>query len=524
MKSSRMTRRAGSRSPARVSSAGSQLGARVEAAGPERFGVVAVDCAKASSRWRLANFYGRLLIPPTTLPHRRDDCDAAVAAINHARKQHRLEDLVVALERTGRYHLPLKHAFAAAGFDVRVVDPLATCQFRKPAHAGTKTDDIDLEAIHKAVLHGFGLLLPELPAELLQLRALARHRRDLVRKASRLRCQIRDHLHLMMPGFAELFDDLFESKVGLFVPLHFAGARGIRQAGLEGLGAAVGQAGVRCHRRTLLAIAAWAQTACDGDEPWAISQAIIADLISDLKAKRRQITAAEVALAGALVKTSSLVLLSIPGVNVVTAAELVGELGPITAYASARAITGRAGLYPSRSQSGPVDRADGPLVRRGNRRLRAAILRIADTLLRRNEHFALLGCTWEQAGVSPPAIHVRIGSRFCRVVFHMPAGGQAYQHPSSQERDSILHKLMTFYEDHDVAPSTTSTDLQAAAAHLPPALRAAEEPPLQAERTRVAGKRGNGPKRREAILTPVLERLHTLTVESTPSGELSRST
>ena len=47
-----------------------ELGTRVEAVGPKHFAVVAVDCAKNASRWRLADFYGRYLIPPTTLPHR----------------------------------------------------------------------------------------------------------------------------------------------------------------------------------------------------------------------------------------------------------------------------------------------------------------------------------------------------------------------------------------------------------------------------------------------------------------------
>jgi hypothetical protein len=37
---------------------------RVQAVGPERFGIVAVDCAKARSKWMLCDFYGNVLIPP----------------------------------------------------------------------------------------------------------------------------------------------------------------------------------------------------------------------------------------------------------------------------------------------------------------------------------------------------------------------------------------------------------------------------------------------------------------------------
>ena len=40
---------------------------RVQKVGPEHFGIVAVDCAKARSKWMLADFYGRILVPPTVL-------------------------------------------------------------------------------------------------------------------------------------------------------------------------------------------------------------------------------------------------------------------------------------------------------------------------------------------------------------------------------------------------------------------------------------------------------------------------
>ena len=38
---------------------------RVQKAQPEHFGIVAIDCAKARFKWMLADFYGRILVPPT---------------------------------------------------------------------------------------------------------------------------------------------------------------------------------------------------------------------------------------------------------------------------------------------------------------------------------------------------------------------------------------------------------------------------------------------------------------------------
>ncbi len=44
-----------------------QIQQRVQAVGPEHFGVVSVDCAKRRSKWMLCNFYGKVVIEPTTI-------------------------------------------------------------------------------------------------------------------------------------------------------------------------------------------------------------------------------------------------------------------------------------------------------------------------------------------------------------------------------------------------------------------------------------------------------------------------
>src|SRR3954451_11684378 len=84
---------------------------------------------------------------------------------------------------------------------------------------------------------------------------------------------------------------------------------------------------------------------------------------------------------------SYVLLMGIPGISVVSAAEFAGEMGPIQHYVKASAITGRAGLFPSRHQSDRVDHCDGALVRCANRDLRRAILMIADNLIKCNDYF-----------------------------------------------------------------------------------------------------------------------------------------
>ena len=57
------------------------IGPRVQAVGPERFGIVSVDCAKARSKWMLCDFYGCVLAPPTTVEHTRHGLQHAVDSV-----------------------------------------------------------------------------------------------------------------------------------------------------------------------------------------------------------------------------------------------------------------------------------------------------------------------------------------------------------------------------------------------------------------------------------------------------------
>ena len=79
-------------------------------------------------------------------------------------------------------------------------------------------------------------------------------------------------------------------------------------------------------------------------------------------------------------------------------------MGPPGLYANANAITGRAGLMPSRYQSDRVDRANGPLRRCANRRLRTALLQIADNLVTCNHFIGARSLLWRRADKDPRAL------------------------------------------------------------------------------------------------------------------------
>jgi len=512
-----MSRTRRSRKTVLVQKPNGVLSARVQAVGPERFGILGVDVSKPRMKMMLCDFFGACFIPPTEFDQSKGGLHAAVDAIRHAQQQAGLKDLVIAIERTGEYHRPVQRAFRQAGFEVRLVHPLATKQFRQAADPGNKTDDTDLAGIHRATVNGFGLVERELPPDYQQLRMLIRHRRDLVHKTSALCCQLREQLHAAMPGYAACFEDLWQSQVAWVVAHATGSAEAVRAAGLVGLERFTDQAGIRCKATTLHKILAWANTAPPAHPLIDSLRRILGDLDDDRTAKTRQILGLERTIARGLVRTPYVRLLVIPGINVVSAADFAGEMGPITHSASPNAITGRAGLVPSRYQSDLVDYADGSLIRSANRRLRTALMQIADNLVICNHYFHAKADLWKQARRDPRWMRVKVAKSFSRIAFAIVAGQGPFMHPCLRDRHYVLHKLQAFHRDHDTPMAMLLEDLHAAIAQLPTVEYANEAKPLHEELERASRRRG--PQPLSEIIPIVLARLGMGTVQSTPEGQ-----
>jgi transposase len=492
---------------------------RVQQVGPEHFGIVCFDCAKARSKFLLADFYGRVLIPPTEVAHTRPELEAAVAQLRQAFTAHELRDGLVAIERTGRYHRVVQRTFAAAGFETRIVHPFVTKQYRQPVDPGNKTDDTDLTALHRATVTGCALLEATRDEAWTTLQLLIRQRRDLVRKGAALNCQIRDHLEAALPGYAACFDKLWDSAVAWHLLKHFPSAATLRGAGVTALCHSLRQAKIRFQQRTVQTVVDWAEQAAPGDIAASQHLRIVEALYEDRQHKTQQIQALERDIAGRLVQTPYILLLSFPGINVVSAADFAGEAGPMEHYLNAKSITGRAGLRPSRYQSDQVDKANGPLVRVCNHALRAAILGIADNLIVCNHHFQVLATQWAAQGKDPRHSRVKVGLRFCRIAFQMVAGRQVFRHPSIKGRHYILDKLNAFHREHATGMVEVLRDLQAAIGQLPQGEHAAEAKPLHEEWQRIRDGHRRGPQLLGDILPIVLARLGVHVVQSQESGE-----
>jgi transposase len=493
----------------------------VEQATPEHFGVVSVDPAKPRSKWMLADFYGNVLVRPTPVEHNRVELEAMVLQARQACETHGLRDVIVAIERTGRYHHVTRDAFRRARFETRIVHPFVSKRFREPAAPDNKTDDKDLAAIHRAAVNGFALLEPELDDAWLTLRLLVRHRRELVNKTSALACQIREHLDAAWPGYGAAFSDLWRSQVAFALLRQFESPQALLECGCVGIRAWLREHKIHTLEGSIQAVLSWARQAAPAEANSALHRRLALSLIDDRERKTQEIHLLEREVAHYLCCTPYVFLLSFPGINVVWAAEFAGEMGPIEHYANAKAITGRAGLFPRRYQSNRVDHPNGSLARRANRRLRAVIVGIADTLIGCNQYFRILNSGWRALGKDPRLNHVKIGHRFVRIAFSMVAGRRVFRHPCLQPRHAILDKLLAFHREHETPMEQTLADLHATVQQLPSKEYATEAEPLEKQLKNFARPHPGpkGPQLIGDILVIVLARLGVGAVQSRQPGE-----
>jgi hypothetical protein len=212
-------------------------------------------------------------------------------------------------------------------------------------------------------------------------------------------------------------------------------------------------------------------------------------------------------------------LLALPGINVVLATNFAAEMGPITQYANANAITGRSGLYPSRYQSDQTDQS-GPLIRHANRRLRCALMRIAESLVFHCAYYRGLADTDRARGVPTKASRVKTANKFTRVALACVAGNQRMRHPAFRKPDSIFEKWRQFHRLHQTPLDQVLADLETTAQQLPYNMRR-REAQVVAEVLRQHTQRRRGPVGLGTLLPAVLARLEIKTKQDNENRDRS---
>lgn len=452
---------------------------RVRKIGGDKFGVLVVDSSKKNAEVWMTDFYGEPIWEESrTFPITGGHLDDMLNVVSGSCREHGLKDLVVGIEQTGRYHRPIKRALESR-WEVKMIHPFVTKQLRQPASPGVKTDGVDLEAMDRAIISGYGDDQRELPLLYTKWQLINRAREDAVDRRRRLKQQCQERLHAFMPGYGELFDHLWETPAALMIAEHYGSASRLLATDTDEIVERLRAKGLRMMRPTINRVRAWAADAASADPGGALNRRIWSDNLRLIEHLGRDITRYERSLTAYLALTPFVLLLGIPGVNVVSAGGYGSEVGPISNYIKPSNINGRAGLFPSRYQSDETDCADGPMVGGRNARLRDAVMEIVMNLILHNDYFQGWSALRVKHGWPMRKIHVSMANRFNRIAYHIVAGRMLFDHPCLSKRHAVLKKLAVFALAHGIRPRTTMNLVAKAAMQLPASAVACELAALQ---------------------------------------------
>ena len=309
-------------------------------------------------------------------------------------------------------------------------------------------------------------------------------------KSAIRRCRIREVLQAARPGSAELFCHPWDdSPAPLPLARHTTAAQAARQAGTAGWQRPAAKRPRRCRPRTFPKLRARAAPAPPdrGHAPQRRRRRISRD--GDRLDNTRQLLAPERDRAPRVVGTPDVLLPAIPGISVVTVADLAGELGPSASYANADALTGRAGLLPSRYPSARVDGADGPRRRRGHRRRRAVLTPTADNLAQGSHHFRARAAQRRRAGKGPRGRRVKVAKSFSRLASAVVAGRHWFPRACCQPRPSWRGQLPAFHGDHGTDRGEPLRDPRAGVEQRPAPSCPAEAAALREQLDALPGRR-----------------------------------
>ncbi|WP_045522489.1 IS110 family transposase [Neobacillus niacini] len=431
---------------------GSQFSSQLRGVLLERVLIVAIDAAKFYQKALLCNYYGDVIEKPFFFGVNRGGLDQLTMKIEKAKNEIQAERIFIGVEATGHYYEDIVRELGRRGYGVTIINAATTHEERASALNWSKTDDLDLYAIAHALMQNKGMenKLPE--GSYRQLMTLTRARRNEVRKRALVRVHIRtlmDHIWIDFQGYEEvinnrpkktlIFSD-FWGKASLFFMEYYPHPTSVLELGEELLLQKVKEAKLRIGQttiQTLLKVAE--QSIVKPKETVAPELFLLRMAIQDLKRLDENVKILEKEIERALLQTDGRLLLTVPGIGVVTAAEFYSEIGDISHYEHAGQLIKKAGTNPIIIQSGGTEGFYGRISKQGNKNLRFVVYTVGKLLAQHNQDLRPYYEGLKARGKHARKAFIALGNKFIKIAFSMLKHKKPFE--SKQKGYSILQEV-----------------------------------------------------------------------------------
>lgn len=297
------------------------------------------------------------------------------------------EEMLVGMEATGHYWLPLFSFLHARGYDVVVINPIRTDAMRRfKGSSRVKTDLVDCILIADTLRLGEFRPSKLGDESMVELRQLTRLHQGLKESVADLKRQVIVALDQVFPEYDSIFSDTFgeSSKAFLRKCPTPEECRGVR---VDALGNTLSRASRgKLGREKAEEIKGIAKESCGIDRGTRTLSFQIKLLVEQIDFIEGQIEEVEARIEEGIETTEPLIL-TIPGIGHILGAQIASEIGDIHRFRNASAVVSYAGINPSVSQSGKFSSSENHITKQGSPYLRRALYLAATAQLRLSTPF-----------------------------------------------------------------------------------------------------------------------------------------
>ncbi len=351
---------------------------KLEAITPKTL-IIGVDIAKQTQWARFVNYRGLEIGKALKFQNDRNGFETILASIDAICKNKRLEDVIVGMEPTGHYWKPLANYLIVHGVTVVMVNPYHTKRAKElDDNSQTKNDKKDALTIARLVRDGryYKVYMPQ--DIFAELRVLANSRISLMKRYNAIKNTITAVMDEYFPEIKTVFKNPLKGKASLQILKSCPFPSLIIELGVDGVLAEIKKAVKKTvGRKKAEELIEAAKNSIGVGYGLLSAKLRLGLIIEELELLTIQLDQIEAAMEVALGKTGfKEIILSIPGIGVITAASFLGEIGDPLRFDNPRQISKMAGYNLVEDSSGKSKSGTG-ISKRGRKSLRSILYQMA---------------------------------------------------------------------------------------------------------------------------------------------------
>ena len=336
-----------------------------------------------------------------------------------------VKNLIIGLESTSHYGENLINFLFKQHFKVALINPLQTSHLRKANIRDAKNDRLDSLNIARSLIFGKLNFVSEKNIDCFSLKKLTRFRSNLIKQRSKAKIQLTSLLDLLFPELQYLFKSKIHSKAIYTLLKKYPSAEEIAALKDDEISNLL-YASSKGHfkREKSIELKSLAKTTV-GIKDTSVSLHVI-QLIELIELFDRQIKDIVTKITDTVDKLDTK-LLSVPGINIIACAIILGETNNFDNFSNATKLLAFAGLDPKIRQSGNFSTTSCRMSKKGSPYLRYALIFTAWNAVRHSEKFNKYYCLKRSQSKSHYNALGHVAHKLVRVIFTLIKKDISYQ-------------------------------------------------------------------------------------------------